>query len=56
MNKLKIADAHNDFLTSIDCNFKKLNNEFKKNNIVLCNAILFSKSNEGFNIKKASNY
>ncbi len=53
MNKIKIADAHNDFLTSTDCNFKKLNNEFKKNNIVLCNAILFSKSNEGFNIKKA---
>ena len=51
----KIADAHNDFLTNKNCNFKKLNEEFKKNNVTLCNAILFSESKTDMNINKAYN-
>lgn len=37
-----ISDAHNDFLTSEKCDLLKLDKEFEKNNVALCNAILFS--------------
>ena len=47
-----ISDSHNDFLTSNECNLEKLNSEFKKNNVALCNAILFSKD-KNFSIHKA---
>ena len=49
----KIADSHNDFLTNNKCSIPNLNNDFKKNNVALCNAILFS-NNEQFSIKKAN--
>ena len=48
-----IADSHNDFLTNNNCNLYKLNNEIKRNNVVLCNAILFSKKEDKFSISKA---
>ncbi len=49
MTKIAIADSHNDFLTSNLCNLDKLNEEFKKNNIILCNAIFFTENNQKIN-------
>lgn len=49
----KIADSHNDFLTNQNCDLKRLNTEFKKNNVALCNTILYSDNNSNFSIAKA---
>ncbi len=48
-----IADSHNDFLTNNSCNLELLNNEFEKNNVALCNAILFSNADDPLNIRKS---
>lgn len=50
----QIADAHNDFLTNETCNLKTLDEEFKKNNVALCNAILFSNDDTPLTISKAT--
>lgn len=50
---IKIADAHNDFLTKKQLDFNLFENDLKKNNITLCNAILFS-NDKNFNIIKAT--
>ncbi len=51
MTNFQIADSHNDFLSS-NYDYQLINKDFKKNNIALCNAILFSKNKE-LNIKKS---
>mgnify|MGYP004630848675 FL=1 len=48
-----ISDAHNDFLTNEKCDLPKLNDEFEKNNVVLCNAILFSNDASPLNFSLA---
>ena len=40
-----IADAHNDFLTKKNIDLNLIEKDFKKNNVALCNAILFSNEN-----------
>ena len=48
-----ISDAHNDFLTNEGCDLTKLNEEFEKNNVALCNAILFSNDDKPLNFVRA---
>lgn len=48
-----ISDAHNDFLTNEKCDLAKLNDEFEKNNVALCNAILFSNDECPLNFNRA---
>ena len=54
MQCYQISDAHNDFLTNEKCDLLKLNNEFEKNNVALCNAILFSNDENPLNFSKAN--